>query len=226
MRAWKSLKSRVLGLGVGLGLACCPAFGHLDAASYSLKDAQAFNVGDTVTITWKINIPHQGFTLYLSLDNGSTWTAVKENLPSNSTSVKWLVPDTVVGNAKIRVYQFEQGHPPMSVTDNWNLVSPAFSIQRPVTSLLPPSVQTREEFRSRIVGGVLVLEWPAGDGGEVALEACTSTGTCRELPSPIRDRSNRKSASIPMEQLVQGSAAWILVRRPNRPLQMLKIPGN
>ncbi|MFN4285268.1 MAG: S8 family serine peptidase [Lacibacter sp.] len=60
--------------------------------------------GRQETITWEANDnSNNTFTLEYSLDNGSSWTVIDNNIPATQFRYFWSVPDVVSHQAKIRI---------------------------------------------------------------------------------------------------------------------------
>jgi hypothetical protein len=62
-----------------------------------------FVPGETETIRWDAVGNSGTFALSYSLDNMATWQTISNNVPGNRRHYNWIVPNTVTGNAFIRV---------------------------------------------------------------------------------------------------------------------------
>ena len=122
---------------IALALTNGLASAHLVASSYSLKGGEKFFPGQKVKITYTIEKMHAVFDIDFSKDGGVTYETITRDLPKNTVSYDWTVPNTATSTGRIRVFQHETGHPRMTFTDNWNLVSPNFTIEAP-TSISTP----------------------------------------------------------------------------------------
>jgi len=114
---------------------------HLDRSSLSIKGGETFTAGDTVTVTWKIAIPHHvPLLIYYSSAPESGWEKIdsmSEPSGSNDVSYRWKVPMEKTQHARFRVFQ-RVGANPGSKTDDYTLVSDEFTISAPVTSAIFP----------------------------------------------------------------------------------------
>lgn len=113
---------------------------HLVAGSLVPKGGQVFRPGESVTVTWGVDVPHrEGIDLALSLDGGRTWATIRSNLADEDKggTYKWTVPPTPTTRARLRICQTEKS-PKCTDADSLSrasgpapyvLVSGAFTIQ-------------------------------------------------------------------------------------------------
>jgi hypothetical protein len=67
--------------------------------------------GQTEYIRWSAyGGSGNGFTLAYSLNNGTTWTTINNNISDSARSYAWTVPDTATNNALIRVTRNNLGY--------------------------------------------------------------------------------------------------------------------
>jgi hypothetical protein len=60
--------------------------------------------GETHTIQWEsYGDPANNFTVEYSINNGSTWTTINNNVPANSRQLAWPIPSTPTNQALVRV---------------------------------------------------------------------------------------------------------------------------
>jgi hypothetical protein len=68
---------------------------------------ETFTIGQTVTITWHITIPHNtlNWDLLFSPDGGATWEYIYQDLPVGNSSYQWTVPSTLTSQGRVSVIQ-------------------------------------------------------------------------------------------------------------------------
>jgi hypothetical protein len=64
---------------------------------------EKFNPGNTEYIRWDYEGEAKTFNIEYSIDGGLNYSTIAQNVPANSRSYTWRVPDGVVANAKIRI---------------------------------------------------------------------------------------------------------------------------
>lgn len=123
-----------------MGLVSGGARAHLVAGSLSPKGGQSFKPGETVTVTWSVDVPHrEGIDVALSVDGGRTWATIRSNQADENKSgtYKWTVPSMATTQARLRICQ-TQNSPKCKDADSvgrasgpapYVLVSGVFTIQ-------------------------------------------------------------------------------------------------
>jgi hypothetical protein len=141
---------------------------HLFTDGLAPGASDVLKVGDSFTITWKVQFPHnKGTDIAVSTDGGNTWTDIKKGYSevSGANSFKWTVAGPATTKAKIRIC--EQADSPKPCTDadkvsdptsgtggHYVLVTPAFTIAeagsavRGASPAAPFSLDYRAEARS------------------------------------------------------------------------------
>ena len=121
---------------------------HLVLGSLSPMGGETLAAGETVTISWSVETPHQkGFDLALSKDGGKIFSNFKVGSPDteNKDTFKWTVPNEVTTMAKLRVCQSGPCSDAMNASkpggnnSPWYLVSGIFTIQAAAGITTPSS---------------------------------------------------------------------------------------
>lgn len=84
---------------------------HLVAGSLAPKGGQSFKPGETVTVTWGVDVPHkEGIDVALSVDGGRTWTTLRSNQSDEDKNgtYRWTVPPTPTLRGRLRICQTEK----------------------------------------------------------------------------------------------------------------------
>lgn len=158
---------------------------HLVPNSFKLSKAGPYHNGDTITLTYGIDVTHGGVNVDFSSDGGNTWTTIKANLPAGSkgnSSYKWPVTQSATQQGKLRICQMGGSTPCTNAnkTDNpsggpnyW-LISPVFTIDA-ATSLEPRLSETAPSF-SQNSQGLVELAFTMASEGPVRLDAYDASG--------------------------------------------------
>jgi len=82
-----------------------------------------FYTNNTVTIKWRLEIEHaqENWDLYYSKDNGTSWSVIKLDIPTEITEFNWIVPDDTTSQALIMVIQDNDGQDYNSVSNNFSI---------------------------------------------------------------------------------------------------------
>lgn len=72
---------------------------------------ELFFSNDTVYIHWESTISNytRNWDLFFSSDGGSTWETIKEDIPSDSLSYRWIVPETMTSQGQINLVMDNEG---------------------------------------------------------------------------------------------------------------------
>ncbi|MCX8019274.1 MAG: S8 family serine peptidase [Chitinophagaceae bacterium] len=96
---------------------------------------ERFKPGDSVYISWEsYGNPSGTFTLEYSIDGGSNWTTIDNNVSPSSRLYKWFIPNTPTHQARIRVTRNSNGM--QSVSQHFVILG------APVVSLAPVQCPT------------------------------------------------------------------------------------
>lgn len=162
---------------------------HLTPNSLKPTGGATYHPGDTVMVSWNVDIAHDGFNVDFSSDSGKTWTTSLSNLPDKSTgahSAKWIVPQKPTQRGRLRLCQ-KQGNAGCTDANNvsipsgkpagvgpYVMVSGVFTIAAPVAI----SHSRAEGARSlRATGpGSLDLAFSLASEGAVSLIAFDAAG--------------------------------------------------
>jgi hypothetical protein len=136
-----------------LGLAPGGLFAHLEPGSLKPTGGLAYTAGETVTVTWGVEVAHQeGIEVALSVDGGKTWKTIRSTGDEGKTGAyRWTVPATPSKQAKLRICQ-TQNSPKCTDADNasrpsgpapYVLVSDVFAIQAASAIAIGPHAQAR-----------------------------------------------------------------------------------
>lgn len=89
---------------------------------YPVK-SETFQVGETITIEWRDAIVHQtiDYHLYYSLDDGDTWSIIAEDIPNDTYTMEWVIPEANTDVARIRILQD-------NVNQDYEFISVKFTI--------------------------------------------------------------------------------------------------
>ncbi|MBL7113508.1 MAG: hypothetical protein ISS19_16340 [Bacteroidales bacterium] len=87
---------------------------------------ETFNPGDTVLIRWEEIVSHdtQNWDLYFSSDGGSAWDTIQVDISVEIMSYRWIVPDIITVQGKIRIVQDNVGDDYEDVSDNFTIAPP------------------------------------------------------------------------------------------------------
>ncbi len=116
------MRRRAFILFIGLS-ATLPLRAHVDL-NHPLG-GESFNPGDKVHIIWTEVVKHNtlNWDLFFSVDGGSTWNILKEDIPLEELDYLWIVPDHSTNQAKIRIIQDNEGEDYESTSQNFNITS-------------------------------------------------------------------------------------------------------
>ncbi len=75
------------------------------------KGGESFQAGDTVHIQWHELIPHNtlNWDLLVSFDGGLSWDTLQADIPYDSLSFVWEVPERNADSTRIRIVQDNSG---------------------------------------------------------------------------------------------------------------------
>jgi hypothetical protein len=162
------------------------SYGHLVPNSLKFSRSAPYKPGDTVTVSFGVDVPHNGVNVDFSLD-GKAWTTLKANMPAPSRttySYKWTVGKDTTQHGKIRICQMNGTTCTNADTTNdpsglvkgsrYVLVSAPFSISAP-TGLAPLAAEAGPSLRSRGPGS-LDLEFALAAEGPASLVAFDARG--------------------------------------------------
>jgi len=90
-------------------MAPATAFAHVGFTAPA--DGSSFTAGETVTVSWEIEISHdlQNWDLELSDDGGSSWDEVAIDLPPDQLSYDWTVPARSCTDCLLRITMDNSG---------------------------------------------------------------------------------------------------------------------
>ena len=79
--------------------------GHVDLTSP--EGGETYHPGDEVTVTWVEVQRHNplNWDLLFSGDGGSSWDTIMANIPVETLSYQWTVPETSTVKARIKIVQ-------------------------------------------------------------------------------------------------------------------------
>ncbi len=132
-----------------LGIGVQPALAHVKLLHP--KGGEQFQSGTSVKIDWEILITHNtnNWDLYISMDNGTTWSVLKENINKDELFYNWTVPSVNSSTVKIKVVQDNQG-------TNYQDISGAFEIKGQSISgneILMPALLKGPEYNLKLQTG-------------------------------------------------------------------------
>lgn len=94
-------------------LIVCLSILHVNAhvAIVHPSGGEVFYPGEMVTIEWEVLVAHNtlNWDLYLSVDGGITWDILQLDLPVQSLTYEWVVPNMPTSQARIRIVQDNEG---------------------------------------------------------------------------------------------------------------------
>ena len=75
------------------------------------EGGESFYPGEEVTIEWEVLVPHEfeNWDLLYSLDGGATWEELHMNMPLETLSYNWIIPDNPTEAARIKIIQDNEG---------------------------------------------------------------------------------------------------------------------
>lgn len=87
------------------------------------QGGETFTAGETVNIQWEIVIPHNtlNWDLYFSDDGGNTWEALALDIPLDSLSYQWIVPDSETSQARIKIVMDNDGNDYSDASDDFSI---------------------------------------------------------------------------------------------------------
>jgi hypothetical protein len=79
--------------------------GHVELTNP--EGGETYHPGNAVTVTWIEVVRHNplNWDLLFSGDGGSSWDTIKANIPVETLSYQWTVPETSTVNARIKIVQ-------------------------------------------------------------------------------------------------------------------------
>lgn len=95
------------------------------------KGGETFEVGEVVTIKWEELVNHgsSNWDLYFSSNAGLSWEPIATDLPQDTTSYNWTVPNVLSNSCQIRIVQDNQ------INANYNDDSDNFIITAATTDV-------------------------------------------------------------------------------------------
>jgi len=87
------------------------------------KGGESYQAGDTVHIQWHELIPHNtlNWDLLVSFDGGLSWDTLQADIPYDSLSFVWEVPNIASDSARIRVVQDNSGFDYFDESENFQI---------------------------------------------------------------------------------------------------------
>jgi len=84
-----------------------------------------FYPGDTVTIVWQELVHHNtlDWDLYFSRDGGSTWESIQTDILYDSLRYRWIVPEVLTTQGKIKIVQDNSDVDYEDTSDNFTIKS-------------------------------------------------------------------------------------------------------
>jgi hypothetical protein len=165
------------------------AWAHLTPNSLKPTGGATYHPGDTVTVSWNVDIVHDGFNVDFSSDSGKTWTTSLANLPDKTTgahTAKWIVPNKPTQHGRLRLCQ-KQGTAVCTDANNvsipsgkpvgvgpYVMVSGTFTVAAPV-AIAPGHAEAARSLRATGPGS-LDLAFSLASEGAVSLIAFDATG--------------------------------------------------
>lgn len=168
---------------------------HLTSGTLKLSRSGPYHPGDTLTISFGVDIPHSGCNIDLTLD-GKKWTTLKANMPAPSRqtySYKWTVGPDTTSKGKIRICQMngttctnaDSTNDPSGTKNGarYVLISQPFVIAPVVTALsrpgtepgMQPGIDAAPSLREAAPGS-LELSFSLASEGPVSLVAYDARG--------------------------------------------------
>lgn len=194
------------------------SWGHLTPGSLKFSRPGPYRPGDTLTISFGVDIPHGGCNVDLALD-GKKFTTIKANIsaPSKQTyKFKWTVGQDTSSKAKIRICQMG-GSTPCTDADNvdrpssgmnYVLMGSVFSIA-PVPAALSRTQDGNAPALAWSAPGALDLAFSLTSEGPVTLIAYDARG--REAAVLLRDRFSAGAHRFSLfSAALRAHPGWIL----------------
>jgi hypothetical protein len=194
------------------------SWAHLVPGSLKFSRPGPYHPGDTLTISFGVDVPHGGYNVDLTLD-GKKFTTIKANIaaPSKQTyKYKWTVGQDTSSKAKIRICQMG-GSTPCTDADNvdrpssgmnYVLIGSVFTIA-PVPAALSPREGESAPALAWAAPGALELAFSLPAEGPVTLIAYDAEG--REAAVLLRDRFSAGAHRFPLfSAALAAHPGWIL----------------
>lgn len=199
------------------------SWGHLTPGSLKFSRPGPYHPGDTVTVSFGVDVPHGVVDIDFSL-NGKTWTMLKSGMQASSRTTynyKWTVGTDTTSHGKIRICQengtkctnadttSDPGGTAKGVNGSrYVLVSSAFSIQADPTGLSRPASGPAPSLRE-VAPGSLELAFSLASEGLVSLIAYDAQG--REAALLMRDRFAAGPHRFPLYfEALRAHPEWVL----------------
>jgi hypothetical protein len=195
------------------------SWGHLTPGSLKFSRPGPYRPGDTLTVSFGVDVPHGGCNVDLTLD-GKKFTTIKANIsaPSKQTyKYKWTVGQDTSSKAKIRICQMG-GSSPCTDSDNMDrpssgnnyvLMGSVFSILPLVPAALPSRPDGAGRALTKVAPGALDLSLSLASEGPVSLIAYDAQG--REAAILLRERFSAGSHRISVySEALRAHPEWIL----------------
>src|SRR6187402_74948 len=123
------------------------------------KGGETFASDTTVTVQWHITIAHVtlNWDLLYSIDGGSTWEYIQENIPPGQLSFQWHVPAEATSLARISIIQDNEGQDYQDESTNFTIQS---------TTSIPTIPENYLQFFPNPVNDILTVDlsnntyWP------------------------------------------------------------------
>jgi hypothetical protein len=99
------------------------------------EGGEIFTPGDTVIVTWEEDVPHNtlNWDLLFSVDGGSTWEIIASNLPLETDSYLWIVPETLTSMGEVKIVQDNENQDYIGTSGDFT-ISNATGITDPLSS--------------------------------------------------------------------------------------------
>lgn len=163
---------------------------HLFTDGLAPAGGAVMKIGDSFTITWKVQFVHnKGTDIALSTDGGNTWTDIKKGYSevSGANSFKWTVAGPATTTAKIRIC--EQADSPKPCTDadkvsdptsgtggHYVLVTPAFTISEAGSAVKGSAGAAPFSLDYRAASRSVDVAFTLGEARDVSLQAFDPQG--------------------------------------------------
>jgi hypothetical protein len=200
------------------------SWGHLLAGTLKLSRTGPYHPGDTLTVSFGVDIPHPGgCNVDLSLD-GKTWKTIKASIPAKTKQTyfyKWTVGADTSSHGRLRICQMngkqctdaDSTDDPKGSTvagSRYFLISSPFAIT--AKSIVPSQIEfnagSSRSFR-QIGPGALDLAFSLTSDGLVSLIAYNAQG--RKTAVLFRDRFTTGSHRISLfSEALRTHPEWVL----------------
>jgi len=179
---------------------------------------ESFNANANMNIYWEASPGTNGFTIAYSIDNGTNWSTIDNNVPADKRAYSWAVPSIASAQCLIRVTRNNTSQ--TSQTNMFTIIS------RPIATLSPATEQC---------AGSIKMSWNTVTGanayrvfkkvGPEMVEWATVTNTTYTL-SGLSPDSTYWIAVAPVINGVVGMRSIALDRKPDNGNCVGVAPGN